>query len=45
MPLDSISYDDHDNAITIGVGGWGQRYPVVLWHTIDPAAPRRALRA
>jgi hypothetical protein len=39
MPLDSISYDDHDNAITIGVGGWGRRYPVVLWHTIDQ--PRR----
>lgn len=39
MPLDSLSYDDHDNAITIGLGGWGHRYPVVLWHTID--RPRR----
>jgi hypothetical protein len=39
MPLDSISYDDQDDAITIGLGGWGHRYPVVLWHTID--RPRR----
>lgn len=35
MPLDSISYDDQRNAITIGLGGWGPRYPVVLWHTVD----------
>ena len=34
LPLASISHDDHSGRVTIGVGG-AERYPVVLWHTIE----------
>jgi uncharacterized protein DUF5335 len=34
LPLDSISHDDQANRLTIGLGG-ADRYPVVLWHTIE----------
>ena len=38
LPLASISHDDHSGRVMIGVGG-AERYPVVLWHTIE--RPRR----
>ena len=35
MPLSSLSYDDERDVITVAVGGRDQRYPVVLWHTLE----------
>ena len=39
LPLDSITYEDGDDQIAIGVGGRGRRFPAVLWHYVD--RPRR----
>jgi hypothetical protein len=39
LPLDSITHEDGDDQIAIGVGGRGRRYPAVLWHFVDE--PRR----
>ena len=39
MPLSSVSYDDRRDAITVAVGGRSERYPVVLWHTLE--SPKR----
>jgi uncharacterized protein DUF5335 len=40
LPLDSITYEDGDDEIAIGLGGRGQRFPAVLWHFVEH--PRRA---
>lgn len=34
LPLDSITYEDGDDEIAIGLGGRGQRFPAVLWHFV-----------
>jgi hypothetical protein len=39
LPLNSITYEDGDDQIAIGVGGRGKRFPAVLWHYVD--RPRR----
>ena len=39
LPLNSITYEDPDDEIAIGLGGRGRRYPAVLWHFVDK--PRR----
>jgi hypothetical protein len=39
LPLNSITYEDGDDQIAIGVGGRGRRFPAVLWHYVD--RPRR----
>jgi hypothetical protein len=41
LPLDSITYEDGDDQIAIGVGGRGDRYPAALWHYVEQ--PRRVL--
>ncbi|HKP88413.1 MAG TPA: DUF5335 family protein [Thermoleophilaceae bacterium] len=41
LPLNSITYEDGDDQIAIGVGGRGERYPSVLWHFVD--RPRRVI--
>ncbi|MEA2366646.1 MAG: hypothetical protein QOE69_877 [Thermoleophilaceae bacterium] len=35
LPLASITYEDGDDQIAIGVGGRGHRFPTVLWHFVD----------
>jgi len=35
LPLDSITYEDGDDQIAIGLGGRGSRFPVLLWHFVD----------
>jgi hypothetical protein len=35
LPLDSITYEDGDDQIAIGLGGRGRRFPTVLWHYVD----------
>jgi uncharacterized protein DUF5335 len=35
LPLNSITWEDGDDQIAIGVGGRGRRYPSVLWHFVD----------
>jgi hypothetical protein len=32
LPLDSITHEDGDDEIAIGLGGRGQKFPAVLWH-------------
>jgi hypothetical protein len=32
LPLASITYEDADDEIAIGLGGRGQLYPAALWH-------------
>jgi hypothetical protein len=39
LPLNSITYEDGDDQIAIGVGGRSRRFPAVLWHYVD--RPRR----
>jgi hypothetical protein len=39
LPLHSLSYDDYEDAILIGLGGSEPRYPVALWHPVE--RPRR----
>ena len=41
LPLASITHEDGDNQIAIGLGGRGTRYPTVLWHYVD--APSRVV--
>jgi hypothetical protein len=41
LPLNSITYEDGDDQIAIGLGGRGKRFPSVLWHFVD--APRRVI--
>jgi hypothetical protein len=41
LPLASITHEDGDHQIAIGLGGRGTRYPTVLWHYVD--APRRVV--
>ncbi len=38
LPLNSITYEDGDDAIAIGVGGRGSRFPSVLWHFAEHPA-------
>jgi hypothetical protein len=41
LPLNSITYEDGEDLIAIGVGGRGRRYPAVLWHFAeDPRVVR-----
>jgi hypothetical protein len=35
LPLDSITYEDGDDQIAIGLGRRGSRFPVLLWHFVD----------
>ncbi len=35
LPLDSITHEDGDDEIAIGLGGRGQRFPAVLWHFVS----------
>jgi uncharacterized protein DUF5335 len=35
LPLNSITHEDGDDQIAIGVGGRDRRYPAVLWHYVD----------
>ena len=35
LPLNSITYEDGDDQIAIGVGGRSRRFPAVLWHYVD----------
>jgi hypothetical protein len=35
LPLSSITWEDEDDVIAIGVGGRGHRYPAVLWHFVE----------
>jgi hypothetical protein len=44
LPLNSITYEDGDDQIAIGVGGRGRRYPAVLWHFVDKPRKVRARR-
>jgi len=39
MPLDSITHEDGDDEIAIGLGGRGERFPAALWHFVP--APRQ----
>ena len=39
MPLDSITHEDGDDEIAIGLGGRGERFPAALWHFVT--APRQ----
>jgi hypothetical protein len=41
LPLNSITYEEGDDQIAIGVGGRGKRFPSVLWHFVD--GPRRVI--
>src|ERR1700730_9473292 len=36
LPLNSLTYEDGDDEIAIGLGGRGQRYPAALWHFSEP---------
>jgi hypothetical protein len=35
LPLAYIEYDDHDDAVSVAVGGRDGRYPVVLRHVVE----------
>jgi hypothetical protein len=35
LPLASITHEDGDDQIAIGLGGRGPRFPAVLWHFVD----------
>ena len=35
LPLDSITHEDGDDEIAIGLGGRGQKFPAVLWHFVE----------
>jgi len=35
LPLASITHEDGDHQIAIGLGGRGLRFPAVLWHFVD----------
>jgi hypothetical protein len=35
LPLASITHEDGDDQIAIGLGGRGPRFPAVLWHYVD----------
>jgi Family of unknown function (DUF5335) len=35
LPLDSITYEDGDDQIAIGLGSRSKRFPVLLWHFVD----------
>jgi hypothetical protein len=35
LPLDSITHEDGDDEIAIGLGGRGQRFPAALWHFVE----------
>jgi hypothetical protein len=35
LPLNSITYEDGDDEIAIGLGGRDERYPAVLWHFVE----------
>jgi hypothetical protein len=39
LPLASVTYEDGDDEVAIGVGGRGARFPAVLWHFVE--SPRR----
>ena len=39
LPLASITHEDGDDEIAIGLGGRGQRFPAALWHFV--AEPRQ----
>lgn len=41
LPLDSITYEDGDDQIAIGLGGRDSRFPAILWHFVDQ--PRRVV--
>jgi hypothetical protein len=41
LPLNSITYEQDDDQIAIGVGGRAKRFPSVLWHYVDQ--PRRVI--
>jgi hypothetical protein len=34
LPLNSITYEDGDDEIAVGLGGRGRRFPAVLWHFV-----------
>jgi hypothetical protein len=34
LPLDSITHEDGDDEIAIGLGGRGERFPAALWHFV-----------
>jgi hypothetical protein len=38
LPLDSITWEDGDDQIAIGLGGRDRRFPAVLWHFADHPA-------
>ena len=35
LPLDSITHEDGDDEIAIGLGGRGKKFPAVLWHFVE----------
>ena len=41
LPLNSITYEEGDDQIAIGLGGRGKRFPSVLWHFVEE--PRRVI--
>lgn len=38
LPLNSITYEDGDDAIAIGLGARGSRFPSALWHFAEHPA-------
>jgi hypothetical protein len=38
LPLDSVTWEDGDDQIAIGLGGRGRRFPAALWHFVDHPA-------
>lgn len=38
LPLNSITFEDGDDQIAIGLGGRGKRFPAVVWHFVDRPA-------
>jgi hypothetical protein len=35
LPLESITHEDEDDQVAIGLGGRGARFPSVLYHFVD----------
>ena len=35
LPLDSITHEDGDDEIAIGLGGRGAKFPAALWHYVE----------
>ena len=35
LPLDSITHEDGDDEIAIGLGGRGTKFPAALWHYVE----------